>query len=90
MIMGASFLRAASKQALIPEEDTQFTAGMAYPTVHYQNVYPAAQIKCVCVRKNKEIKNTNTQESSHSDKATKYNCHQNCTQILQGHLLFIL
>ena len=31
MMMGASFFRAASKQALIPEEETQFTAGMAYP-----------------------------------------------------------
>jgi hypothetical protein len=30
-MMGASFLRAASRQALIPEEETQFTAGIAYP-----------------------------------------------------------
>ena len=31
MMMGASLLRADSRQALIPEDDTQFTAGMAYP-----------------------------------------------------------
>lgn len=31
MIMGASFFRAASKQALMPEEETQLTAGIAYP-----------------------------------------------------------
>ena len=31
MMIGASFLRAASRQALIPEEETQLTAGMAYP-----------------------------------------------------------
>jgi hypothetical protein len=30
-MIGASFFRAASKQALIPEEETQFTAGIAYP-----------------------------------------------------------
>jgi len=31
MIIGASFFLAASRQALIPEEETQFTAGIAYP-----------------------------------------------------------
>jgi hypothetical protein len=30
MMMGASFLRAASRHALMPEDETQFTAGMAY------------------------------------------------------------
>jgi len=30
-MMGASFFLAASRQALIPEEETQFTAGIAYP-----------------------------------------------------------
>ena len=30
-MIGASFLRAASRHALIPEEETQFTAGIAYP-----------------------------------------------------------
>ena len=29
MMIGASFFLAASRQALIPEDDTQFTAGMA-------------------------------------------------------------
>lgn len=29
--MGASFLRAASKHALMVEDETQLTAGMAYP-----------------------------------------------------------
>jgi hypothetical protein len=76
MIMGASFLRAASKQAFIPEEDTQFTAGMAYPTVQYQNLYPATQNKMFVLGKiKKEVKETSTQESSHYDKANKYNCH---------------
>jgi hypothetical protein len=31
MMIGASFLRAASRHALIPDDDTQFTAGIAYP-----------------------------------------------------------
>ena len=31
MMIGASFKRAASKQALIPDDETQLTAGMAYP-----------------------------------------------------------
>ncbi len=31
-MIGASFFLAASRHALIPEEETQFTAGMAYPT----------------------------------------------------------
>lgn len=31
MMIGASFLRAASRQALIEEELTTLTAGMAYP-----------------------------------------------------------
>jgi hypothetical protein len=29
--MGASFFLAASRHALIPDDETQFTAGMAYP-----------------------------------------------------------
>jgi hypothetical protein len=31
MMIGASFLRAASRHAFIPDDDTQFTAGIAYP-----------------------------------------------------------
>jgi hypothetical protein len=30
-MIGASFLRAASRQALMPDDETQFTAGIAYP-----------------------------------------------------------
>jgi len=36
MMIGASFLLAASRQALIPELETQFTAGIAYPTTRDQ------------------------------------------------------
>lgn len=31
MMTGASFFLAASRQALIPEDETQLIAGMAYP-----------------------------------------------------------
>jgi len=31
MMIGASFLRAASRHAFIPDDDTQLTAGIAYP-----------------------------------------------------------
>ena len=34
MIMGASLARAASRQALMPELETQLTAGMAYPVLY--------------------------------------------------------
>ena len=33
MMMGASLALAASRHVLIPDEDTQFTAGMAYPGI---------------------------------------------------------
>ena len=38
MIIGASFFLAASRQALIPDEETQFTAGIAYPNTRKEEM----------------------------------------------------
>ena len=38
-MIGASFLRAASRHALIPDDETQLTAGIAYPVEEQYMMY---------------------------------------------------
>lgn len=48
MMMGASLALAASRHALIPDEDTQFTAGMAYPGIELKQI--SGQYTVVSIR----------------------------------------